>query len=221
MAEPLFTRCWCVVCDASVLAIPSQWERAKCSACGRVAFDASSTATAPWHPTLALVTPPTAPPTAPPSRVASAYRVLVPARPAVAGETPGGARQLAAAVAVVPDRRVSLTYALAEELGALIHSCALRVDNDAGRRLGHVVWRNSQAGAGVWWPSSRKVTLGEFAALATGALYTPPPPAQAAPTAPCPRCGREVRWTIAGEPYRHQRATARGEGGQTMKETCR
>lgn len=147
--------------------------------------------------------------------------MLVPARPAAAAEVPDGARRLAVAVAAAPDRQPPLlTYALAESAGALVHSLCVRIVDGAGRRLGYAMWINSQARGGVWWPTSRRVQLDELTALATGAPYVPRPAAQPAPTGPCPRCGREVRWTNAGVPYRHQRAAPRGEGGQTAKEIC-
>mgnify|MGYP003704007201 CR=1 FL=1 len=62
--------------------------------------------------------------------------------------------------------------------------------------------------------------LPAHAALATGAAYVPRAPAQQPATGPCPRCAREVRWTLAGTPYAHSRATPGEEGGQTTREMC-
>lgn len=225
MAE-LLARCWCVVCDAPVLAAPSQWERVKCSGCGRAAFGASSEARAPWQPTIARVAPAPSRPAAAIEVPAAASRVLVPARPATPAEIPSAARRMADVIAAAPDRLTRVTYALGEEPGGgrLIHSCALRVYNTAGAALGYALWIDSAAARATWWsPLRPRCAHAEFLALATSQLYEPPSRAVAAPVGDflCTRCGSIVPSRIDGTPRKHQRATRGGEGGaKSAREVC-
>lgn len=214
----------CGDCGAATLAAPG-YLHPKCDSCRRATLDALDAASSSplWLATLATQQGMFAAEQrndievhvarAAPAVVPVKIRILEPAStlPVSAwtdhDRVPGSARRLAMN-ATTYGRLVKLTYALAEDMTRAaarhIRSLCVRVWTAEGQRFGYAAYVDGRASSAVLWRAEeggvRRCGVEEFAALATGQRWTPPTPAV---VGPCPTCGRSVRWTGAGQPYKH------------------
>jgi hypothetical protein len=135
------------------------------------------------------------------------HRILTPCRLATDDELPASARSLIE-LATEYQRKPVATYALAETIktGALVRSVVVRF-----AAFQRYITPNASYVNGMfqraWWPRAEdgmvaRVGHDELHSLIAGRVYVPP----VINKLDCPRCDRpDVRWTVAGAPYAHNR----------------